>query len=67
MNQARYWAVVPAAGIGRRMNTAIAKQYLSLAGRTVIEHTLDTLLKHPRIAGVVVAIGANDTVVPPVV
>ncbi len=62
MNEARYWAVVPAAGVGRRMNTAIAKQYLSLAGRTVIEHTLDTLLRHPRIAGVVVAIGAEDTV-----
>ncbi|HIO14127.1 MAG TPA: 2-C-methyl-D-erythritol 4-phosphate cytidylyltransferase, partial [Chromatiales bacterium] len=29
----RYWAVVPAAGTGQRMNLATPKQYLPLAGR----------------------------------
>ena len=44
----RFWAVVPAAGIGRRMGTDIPKQYLDLAGRKVLEHTLDALLDFER-------------------
>lgn len=60
MSAIRYWAIVPAAGAGRRMGSAIPKQYLPLAGQSVIAHTLDTLLHHPRLAGVVVAISADD-------
>jgi 2-C-methyl-D-erythritol 4-phosphate cytidylyltransferase len=56
----RYWAVVPAAGSGVRMGGELPKQYLPLAGRTVIEHTLQRLLDHERISGVVVAIAASD-------
>lgn len=56
-----YWVVLPAAGVGRRMGSAIPKQYLELTpGRTVIEHTLDLFLDHPGIAGVAVALGAED-------
>jgi 2-C-methyl-D-erythritol 4-phosphate cytidylyltransferase len=60
MNPPRYWAVVPAAGVGQRMGSAIPKQYLPLVGRPVIVHTLETLLRYPPLAGVVVAIGADD-------
>lgn len=60
MSSMRHWALVPAAGIGKRMGSSIPKQYLLLAGRPVIVHALITLLEHPRIAGVVVAIGAED-------
>lgn len=56
----RIWAVVPAAGVGRRMGAGVPKQYLPLAGRTVIEHTLERLCTHPRVAGVVVALAADD-------
>jgi 2-C-methyl-D-erythritol 4-phosphate cytidylyltransferase len=56
----RYWAVVPAAGIGKRMEAHTPKQYLVLAGVSVIVHTLETLLSHPRISGVVVVINPND-------
>ena len=56
----RCWAVVPAAGVGRRMGGATPKQYLPLAGRTVIEVTLSVLADHPRIAGVWVSLGADD-------
>ena len=55
-----YWAVVPAAGVGRRMGTEIPKQYLELAGRRVIDWTLEVLLVEPRIRGVAVALGAED-------
>lgn len=57
---AAYWAVVPAAGSGQRMGTAVPKQYLPLAGRSVLAWTLDTLLSHPRIAGVVLAVTHDD-------
>ena len=55
-----YWAVVPAAGVGRRMGSDIPKQYLSLNGRLVIEHTLQRLLDHPRIKQTLVALSPND-------
>lgn len=57
---ARIWAVVPAAGVGRRMGAGLPKQYLPLAGSTVIEHTLQRLREHPRIHAVVVALAEHD-------
>lgn len=56
-----YWAVVPAAGVGKRMEAEIPKQYLSLDGKTVIEHTLANLLQYPWIQTVVVAISGEDS------
>ncbi len=53
-------AVVPAAGIGARMQADLPKQYLALAGRTVLEHTLLALLKHPAIKQVWVVVAADD-------
>lgn len=57
----RLWAVVPAAGKGARMGADRPKQYLELAGRTVLEHTLRRLLDEPRISGIVVPMAADDT------
>ena len=54
------WAVIPAAGSGSRMGADRPKQYLEFCGKTVIEHTLDRLLKHPQVAGAVVVVGARD-------
>ena len=42
------------------MGAAIPKQYLSLLGSTVIEHTVRCFLNHPRIKGVVVVIAPHD-------
>lgn len=55
-----FWAVIPAAGSGNRMGTAMPKQYLELAGRTVIEHTLERFTSHPLISGIVVALAERD-------
>ncbi len=54
------WAIVPAAGIGRRMQSSIPKQYLSLNGRPVLEHTINTLLKNINIRGLVLALQPDD-------
>jgi 2-C-methyl-D-erythritol 4-phosphate cytidylyltransferase len=53
-------AVVPAAGVGRRMGADKPKQYLYLHGKTVLEHTVYKLLSHPLIDQVVVAVSAGD-------
>lgn len=54
------WCVVPAAGRGARMGSDTPKQYLPLAGRPVIAHTLACLTAHPQVAGVMVALAADD-------
>ena len=57
----RCWAVVPAAGAGRRMGSEVPKQYLHLKGRPVIDYSLRTLLGHPSIEAVLVALSEDDT------
>lgn len=57
---ARLFAVVPAAGRGARMGAALPKQYLSIGGRTVAEHTLSRLLAYARLQQVMVALAADD-------
>jgi 2-C-methyl-D-erythritol 4-phosphate cytidylyltransferase len=56
----RYWCVVPAAGAGRRFGAAIPKQYLPLAGATVMQHCLDRLAGFSLFQRIVVAVAADD-------
>jgi 2-C-methyl-D-erythritol 4-phosphate cytidylyltransferase len=54
------WAVVPAAGVGKRMQADRPKQYLPLVGKTVIEHTLSRLVQSGAFQAVAVAISVED-------
>ncbi len=56
----RYWAVIPAAGVGARMQADVPKQYLSINQKTILEHTLERFCSHPKIKGVIVAISEDD-------
>ena len=56
----QYSVVVPAAGIGKRMKTDCPKQYLRIAGKTIIEHTLTHLLEHNQIKRVIVVLNPKD-------
>ncbi len=56
----KFWVIIPAAGIGARMNADCPKQYLKLNGKTVLEKTLDCFIHHPRISGVVVVLAEHD-------
>jgi len=58
--EARYWAVVPAAGAGRRRHAATPKQYLPLAGCALIAHTIERIAGVPAIAAVVVVTAPGD-------
>jgi len=42
------------------MRADVPKQYLDLAGRAIIEHTLERLCTHGLVAGVVVAVSSGD-------
>jgi 2-C-methyl-D-erythritol 4-phosphate cytidylyltransferase len=55
-----YWAIIPAAGAGKRMGADRPKQYLPLQNKTVIEYSLQRLLDHPAISGAVVAVDKKD-------
>lgn len=59
-SQQSYWAVVPAAGIGRRMNSAVPKQYLKLNGREVLAWTLQQLQALDSLKGIVVVLHPQD-------
>lgn len=54
------WAIVPAAGVGKRMLSATPKQYLPLNDRPVIEYTVNALLQNKNISGLVIALQADD-------
>ncbi len=59
-NEKKYWAVLPAAGVGKRMKADRPKQYLRLGERTVLEQTISIFSQHPRIAGIVVIVTKGD-------
>ncbi|WP_151737865.1 2-C-methyl-D-erythritol 4-phosphate cytidylyltransferase [Paenibacillus tengchongensis] len=53
-------AVIVAAGRGTRMGTAESKQYLRLADKPIIVHTLEVFQRHPLITEIVLVTGAED-------
>jgi 2-C-methyl-D-erythritol 4-phosphate cytidylyltransferase len=56
-----FTVIVPAAGIGKRMNRDLPKQYLTIAGKTIIEHTLERLICHPQIGRIIVVLHPQDS------
>lgn len=52
--------IMPAAGIGKRMGSAVPKQYLKIFDQTVLEYTVKTLLASPYCNRVIVAIRRDD-------
>lgn len=54
-------AVVPAAGIGSRMQATCPKQYLTIGQHTLLEHSIARLFSHPAVKQVIVALSPDDT------
>ena len=52
--------LIPAAGTGRRMGGSIRKQYLELAGRPILAHTLTLFENHPQIENIYLIVPADD-------
>ncbi|MCV6605619.1 MAG: 2-C-methyl-D-erythritol 4-phosphate cytidylyltransferase [Porticoccaceae bacterium] len=57
----KFWAVVPAAGVGRRFGGQCPKQYQSLLGKPVARWSLERILSLSNIERCVVAINPDDT------
>jgi 2-C-methyl-D-erythritol 4-phosphate cytidylyltransferase len=56
----RCYALVPCAGTGSRAGTELPKQYVPIAGRAMVAHTLDALARVPRIAATLVVLAPDD-------
>lgn len=54
------WVVIPAAGVGKRMKSVIPKQYLSINDKTILEHTIACFAVRNDIAGIMIALSAED-------
>ncbi|MDN3919992.1 2-C-methyl-D-erythritol 4-phosphate cytidylyltransferase [Roseateles violae] len=58
--QPRCFALVPAAGVGARSGADGPKQYVPLAGRAMMAHTLAALAAVPELAGTLVMLSPDD-------
>lgn len=56
-----YWVVIPAAGVGKRMQLNHPKQYLSLHGKTVLEHAVSCFDDQSLFKGIVIPLSADDS------
>ncbi|XZQ55283.1 MAG: 2-C-methyl-D-erythritol 4-phosphate cytidylyltransferase [Arsenophonus sp.] len=54
--------LIPAAGIGSRMKSPCPKQYIKVVGKTIIEHSISTFLKQPRISKIIVSLNKDDII-----
>ncbi|MBN9463277.1 MAG: 2-C-methyl-D-erythritol 4-phosphate cytidylyltransferase [Burkholderiales bacterium] len=59
-SDARWLALIPAAGVGARLGAALPKQYLELAGRTMLEWSVEAMLAVPWIERVLVVVSPAD-------
>lgn len=55
------FAVVPAAGAGSRLGGALPKQYLTIGGKTLLDHSLQVLLDYPELEQLAVAVADGDS------
>lgn len=59
------WALVPSAGTGSRAGAGGPKQYKTIAGRRLIDHTLAAFAAVPRITRTLVVVAPGDTALQP--
>ncbi|WP_341889717.1 2-C-methyl-D-erythritol 4-phosphate cytidylyltransferase [Variovorax sp. YR752] len=58
----RCYALLPCAGVGSRSGAALPKQYVNIAGRAMVAHTLAALAEVPRLAATLVVLASEDAV-----
>lgn len=60
MTAPRYFALIPAAGVGARLGAACPKQYMPIAGKPMLLHSLETLAGVEAIAHCFIVVSAGD-------
>lgn len=58
--EVKYWAIVPAAGIGSRMQHDVPKQYMHLDGQPVLMHSLQRLTATNLFQRIILVLSNND-------
>lgn len=56
----KFHVIIPAAGVGNRMQNALPKQYIQLAGKPMISHVIHVFFNNPRIAFIHLALSPED-------
>jgi len=56
----RYFALIPAAGVGARMAANGPKQYMTIGGKPMLRHTIDAFLSSELISHVYVVVSPDD-------
>jgi 2-C-methyl-D-erythritol 4-phosphate cytidylyltransferase len=56
----RYFALIPAAGVGARMGASMPKQYARVAGKPMVRHVLDTFAETEAITHTFAVVSGND-------
>ena len=54
------YCVIPAAGVGKRMQANVPKQYLTINDKTILAHTVERMQSVPCVEQVVIAINPQD-------
>lgn len=60
MSKSKYWAIIVAAGSGKRMQNGVPKQYLPLDNKSIIEHSIEPFLTNPQVEKIMVVLAEND-------
>jgi 2-C-methyl-D-erythritol 4-phosphate cytidylyltransferase len=60
MTPPRYFALIPAAGVGARMGASHPKQYAQLAGKAMLRHVLDTFAGIAAISHTFTVVSGDD-------
>ena len=61
MTQPRYFALVPAAGVGARMGSVLPKQYGQIAGKSLLQYVMETFAATPEIQHCYVVVSPEDS------
>lgn len=54
------WVVIPASGVGSRMQSETPKQYLLVNGKSILEHTISRFTSLSEVAGVLIVVSESD-------
>ncbi|QOX78043.1 2-C-methyl-D-erythritol 4-phosphate cytidylyltransferase [Trichlorobacter lovleyi] len=60
MNKSHAFALIPAAGMGKRMGASMNKQYLQLGGIPIVARTLQVFQDSPLISGIILVIPEDE-------
>lgn len=54
-----YWGIIPAAGIGARMNSDMPKQFMKIGDKSILEWTVEALASFSKLGGLYIGLAAD--------